>query len=149
MTKPNTLSIAVASGRIGYVYLTDGEVRDWGVSNTAARSSEAAHKKTKFLIETYRPDLILTEKLSVHTRKSGRTISNIQALEEVAIASKAQHVTVEHVQHHANKYMEMDALAKRYPVLAPWLPAKRRLWESEDRRTSIWQALALVEQADL
>ncbi len=149
MKHPNTLSIAVASGRIGYVYLSDGEVRDWGISNVAAKSSEAAKSKTDFLIENYRPDLIVTEKLSPHTRKSGQTIGNVQAVQEAAIASDAQHIAVEHIQHHANKYLEMNELAQRHPVLASWLPAKRKLWESEDRRASIWEALALVEQADL
>lgn len=149
MQQPNTLSIAVASGRIGYVYLSDGEVRDWGVSNVAAKSTETAKSKTDFLIENYQPSLIITEKLSAHTRKSGRTIANVQAVEEAAIASGAQHIAVEHIQLHANKYLEMDALAEKHPVLASWLPAKRKLWESEDRRASIWEALALVEQAIL
>ena len=147
--KSNTLSIAVASGRIGYVYLTDGEVRDWGISTVASRSPNTAKSKTDFLIQTYRPSLIITEKLSAHTRKSGRTIANVQAVEEAAQASDAQHIAVEHIQQHANKYLEMNALAEKHPVLAPWLPTKRKLWESEDRRSTIWEALALVEQADL
>lgn len=149
MNQPNTLSIAVASGRIGYVYLTDGEVRDWGISTVATKSTNAAKSKTVFLIETYRPSLIVTEKLSAHSRKSGRTIANVHAVEEVAQGADAQHIAVERIQHHANKYLEMNALAEKHPVLASWLPAKRKLWESEDRRATIWEALALVEQADI
>ena len=145
----NALSIAVASGRIGYVYLSDGEVRDWGLSAIAARSPAAAQVKVASLLRRYRPSLIVTEKLSLHTRKSGRTISNIEAVEEAVQSADAQHIAVEHVQHHANKYLEMDALAEKYPVLLPWKPKPRRLWESEDRRTTIWEALALVDQADL
>lgn len=130
MNQPNTLSIAVASGRIGYLYLTDGEVRDWGISTVAAKSTGAAKSKTDFLIETYRPSLIVTEKLSAHIRKSGRTIANLHAVEETAQGADAQHIAVERVQYHANKYIEMNALAEKHPVLASWLPAKRKLWES-------------------
>ncbi len=147
--KPNTLSIAVASGRIGYVYLADGEVRDWGISVVAARSPEAAQAKTNFLIRNYRPDLIVTEKLSPHSRKSGRTIQNVRIIEDVARSADAQHIAVEHIQHYANKYLEMEALAERYPVLKPWQPRPRKLWESEDRKTVIWEALALVDQVEI
>ncbi len=146
---PNTLAIAVASGRIGYVYLTDGEVRDWGISAVATRSPEAAKAKVEHLIRTYRPNLLVPEKLSPHTRKSGRTIRNIRIIEQAARDADSHHVAIEHIQHHANKYREMDALAKKYPVLAGWRPKPRQLWESEDRKTTVWEALALVDQADL
>jgi hypothetical protein len=147
--KPNTLAIAVASGRIGYVYLTDGEARDWGVSLVASRSPERAEAKVAELLSIYRPQLIITEKLSVHSRKSGRTIKVIEAVSRVAQADSAHHVEIEHIQQHPNKYVEMDALARRHPALEHWKPAKRKLWESEDRRTTIWHALALADQADV
>lgn len=147
--KPNTLSIAVASGRIGHVYLVDGEVRDWGVSVAASKSPSAARAKTEALLDIYRPDLVVTEKLSDHTRKSGRTIANVQAVEEAVQRADAEHIAVERIQRYLNKYLEMNALAELHPILASWVPTKRKLWESEDRRASIWEALAFVEQADL
>ena len=150
--RPNhsrALSIAVSSGKIGFVFFSGHELRDWGLSSVASRSPEAAEAKVRQWIKTYCPHLIVTEKLSSHTRKSGRTIANVQAVEAAAIASDAQHIAVEHIQRYANKYLEMNELVQKHPVLAPWLPTKRKLWESEDRRASIWEALALVEQAEL
>lgn len=145
--KPNTLAIAVASGRIGYVYLTDGELRDWGISVVASRSPDAAKEKAEQLFRIYQPQLIVTEELTLHTRKSGRTIQNIQIIAEAAQKADAHHITVERVQHYANKYIEMKELAKKYSVLENWMPSKRKLWESEDRRATIWEALALQTHA--
>lgn len=145
--RPNTLGVAVSSGRIGYVYMTDGEVRDWGVSVVASRSVEKAQEKITKLFALYHPQLIVTEKLSPHSRKSGRTIDLIHTVADLSDQSNAHHISVERIQTYANKYLEIEELARKHPVLANWKPPKRKLWESEDRRTSIWEALALVEAA--
>ena len=144
----STLSIAVSSGKIGYVYFADGELADWGLSSVAARSPEAAKAKVRHWIETYHPRLILTELLSLHTRKSGRTINNIRIIADAAQKSNAHHIEVERVQAHANKYQEADALCHNYPVIENWKPLPRKPWESEPKTAVIFEALALADQVE-
>ena len=144
----NTLAIAVSSGKIGYVFLTDGELRDWGLSSVAARSPEAAKAKVSHWIETYRPRLIVTEKLTLHTRKSGRTIRNINVVSDTAQKSDAHHVEFERLQNHDNKYQEADDLCRKYPVIENWKPRPRKPWESEPKTAVIFEALSLADQIE-
>ena len=145
----NVLSVAVASGKIGYVFTSDGEVRDWGLSLVASRSPEAGQAKVNEWIEFYGPQLVITEKLSPHTRKSGRTIRNIEAVADAAQNADCHHIEVEHIQHHQNKYMEIEYLARKYPVLENWKVPPRKVWESEAKQTVIWEALAFVDGMDV
>lgn len=43
----------------------------------------------------------------------------------------------------SNKHEIASALAQRFPILASKLPPKRKCWQSEDYRTSIFDAAAL------
>jgi hypothetical protein len=45
--------------------------------------------------------------------------------------------------HDRNKYTIASALARRFPGLAEKLPPKRKVWQSEDYRMSIFDAAAL------
>ena len=146
MRVPNTLAFAVASGRIGYVYLCDGEVRDWGTSSVSARSPEKAQAYVKKIIGTYCAQLIVTERLTLQTRKGRHTRRIIEEIERTVGNLDIHAIDVERVQHHENKYLEIEDLAKRYPVLEPWKVAKRKAWEGEHRNTIIWEALTLVDQ---
>ena len=73
----------------------------------------------------------------------------MQVVEDTAAKSDVHWIDVERVQHHDNKYAEMDDLAEKYPVLAPWKVAKRKPWQGEHRHTIIWEALALVDHANI
>ncbi len=145
----SSLTIAVSSGKIGYVYLCEGELFDWGLSSIAARSPEAAKAKVGSWIQTYNPDLIVTEKLTLQTRKSGRTISNLRIIAKLSDTSKAHHVEVEKIQTYPNKFKEADELCRRYPVIEGWKPHARKPWESEAKNTVIFEALALVDQLQI
>jgi hypothetical protein len=142
----SVLGIAVSSGKIGYVYFSGGELVDWGLSSIAARSPQAAQAKVRHWFETYMPDLIVTERLSPHTRKSGRTINNIHIIAKAAQLSDAHHIEVERIQTHSNKYVEAKALSETYTNIAPWTPQARKPWQSEPKTAVIFEALALVDQ---
>lgn len=139
-----SMAIAVASNKIGYVFMMDGEVKDWGLSSTAAKSPEAAVAKVKYWLDFYQPNLLVTEKLSPHTRKSGRTICNVNIIADLADKSDCHHIQVERVQIYPSKYDEIDALATRYPALKSWKPERRKPWQSEATNTIIFEALALL-----
>lgn len=142
------LSIAVGTGKIGYVFLVDGELMDWGLSLNAAKSQDMAAAKVAEWIKFYAPSIIITERLTLHMRKSGQTIRNIEAIEKLAQDSGIHHVDAERVQRCANKYEEIQALTERYPQIANWAPRKRRLWESEHPNTVLFEALSLAGEVE-
>lgn len=104
MAKPfAALSIAMGTGKIGYVFVVDGELMDWGLSLSAAKSQGKAAAKVAEWIKLYAPSVIVTERLTRHMRKSGQTLLNIEAIEKLAQDSDIHHVDVERVQLYANK----------------------------------------------
>ena len=143
-SQTKSMAIAVASNKIGYVFMMDGEVKDWGLSSTAAKSPEAAVAKVKYWLDFYQPNLIVTEKLSPHTRKSGRTICNVNIIADMADKYDEHHIQVERVQTYPSKYDEIDDLAVRFSVLESWKPERRKPWQSEAKNTIIFEALALL-----
>lgn len=138
------LAVAAASGRVGYVFLVNGTLYSWQLSRKAAQGPEDAARLTKSWIDRLHPTVVVTEKITKRCRK-GKTV---QALIE-AIARVAEHeplfdVSVPRQCRYANKYVEAEALVDRFPELRPRLPKPRKLWDSEPRNTTIFEALALA-----
>lgn len=138
------LGIAVASGRVGYVLMFQGKPCQWGLSRKAAKSEEEATKRVTAWIARFRPDVVVTEKVSVSCRKGEKAKSIIQAIAGVAADAEVYDVSVPRPHQHANKFAEAEALADRFPALRPWLPPPRKLWDSEPRKTTIFEAVALA-----
>jgi hypothetical protein len=133
---------------IPYVFMVDGELMDWGLSLTAAKSEDKAVAKVAEWIKIYAPLVIVTERLTLHMRKPGQTLRNIEAIEKLVRDSGIHHVDVERVQLYPNKYEEIQALTKRYPQIANWAPKKRRLWETEHPNTELFEALNLAGEVE-
>ena len=81
-TPPSILAISASCSRLGYVFLYDGEVIDWGVSEAAAGSAHKAATYTKLLLDTYSVDIVVSEEMgSASTRRGSRALSLIEAVE--------------------------------------------------------------------
>lgn len=146
LEKPYTaLAIAVGSGKIGYVFMVDDELCDWSLSLQSSKSTTAAQSKVRSWIRFYSPNVVVTEQLTLHSRKRGQTLKNIMAIEEAVQASGIQLVQTERIQRHTNKYEEMAALTQRYPTISEWAPPKRKLWEAEHKNTILFEALSLID----
>lgn len=146
IVKPfKTLSVAASSGKVGFVLLINGELKDWGLSIKASKSSELTADKAQAWINFYQPDVVITELITKHSRKSQHNQQVIQAIAETAIDSDAQHVEIERTQDYDNKYVEAQALAEKYPVIANWLPKPRKLWEAEPKNMVLFEAISLAE----
>ena len=145
MAEPNNvLAIAVAYGRVGYVYLKGSELRDWGISRKASQSPKLARKQTTVWIDRLKPDVVVTEKLSKRSRKSKRTRGLIEAVALVASNEYLLDIAVSRVKTFKNKYAEAKALAKRFPELTAWVPKERKIWDKEPVNTIYFEALALA-----
>ena len=140
----HVLAIAVATGKVGYVFLIDGVPYDWGLSLVASQSPRAIYDHTLGWIEYYQPELVVTERIGRLSRKGAvsRTLTN--ATLKAAQDSDVAIACVDRVQRYQNKYVEAEVLAERFPELEPWLPSVRRLWDSEPRSTIIFEAVALA-----
>ncbi|MEQ1899549.1 MAG: hypothetical protein ABL866_02330 [Devosia sp.] len=138
------LGIAASHGKIGFAYLVDGELMDWGLSVRASKSFEEAFKRVTAWTIYYRPDIVVTERVEQQSRKGAHTRTLIRAAESAANNADADYVEMILPAHGPNKYAAAAALAAEFPQIEPWLPRKRRAWEPEPRNIIYFEALALV-----
>ena len=142
------MAMGVSTGKVGFVYLIDGDVRDWRLSVQASRSIDDVFAQALKWFEYYRLDLVLMEVISPATRK-GRHSRMLS--EAIAAAAAELDIPIERIirrRRFDNKYAEASALAEQFPILAPWLPKPRRLWETEPREILYFEALALAVDED-
>lgn len=138
------LGIAVASGRVGYVFLVDRKLYGWSISRQAAKSPQDAARRTKLWIERMRPNVVVTEQMTRGCRKGATSRAIIAAAAKVAAEEELFDIEVPRPKRFPNKFAEAEALADRYPELRPRLPKPRRLWDSEPRNITLFEALALA-----
>ena len=141
------LAVAARSGRVAYVLLIDGRLKQWQRSCNAALTNKLAAKAMAKWISECDPDVIVLEKHQTANRKSDTTQGIIRALYRAAKHSPATVTQVVRVQHYPNKFIEALALAQRYPELKPSVPDRNRLWEREPRNLVFFEAVALAGQS--
>ena len=147
MAALRVLSIAVASGRVGYVCLQGRQLLDWGITIKATESTGNIVAFTQELIATLKPDVLVTEKCGPKCRKGTRTRELIQAIAELASHNELLDVSVERTQRFSSKYEEADELLSRHPDLEGYRPKKkRRIFEFEPRGMILFEALAMAEK---
>lgn len=139
------LSIAAASGRIGYVFFVGRKMTSWGISRKASKTPALAAEKTQQWIKTMNPDVVVSEKITKTSTKGERSKSLISAILRTASEHYLLDVAVKREQAFQNKYLEAQALAKEFPEIQPWVPKKPRIWQTEPRNTIYFEALALAK----
>ena len=145
MAALRVLAVAVGTGTVSYVFFVGERLKDWGLSDKAARSTKQAQAYVQKLIAFLEPDVVVTEKLAKHCRKGSNTKALIAAIARVgADAVGTLDVEVSRLQHFPNKYVEAASLAEAFPELKAWVPRKPRLWESAPRNVLLFEALGLA-----
>lgn len=114
------------------------------ISDNASKTTEAITKQTERWLSQFKPDVVVTEKMTPESRKHGRTRSLIEAVGEIVQQSPAQHIEVVRTYEHQNIHEEAKTLCERYPQLEPWLPHKRPIWQAEHRNMAVFEAVSLV-----
>ena len=138
------LAIAVAYGRVGYVFLIRDELKDWHMSKKASLSPKVARAKAAQWIAYLEPNVVVTENVGMASRKSPKTIRRIHAIARIAKAADLVDVIVIRRQEFKNKYEEADHLIQRFPQLKAWRPKKRKMWMPEPRNTIYFEALSIA-----
>ncbi|EBA12654.1 hypothetical protein [Roseobacter sp. CCS2] len=146
MTALSVLAVAVASGKVGYVYLSGGRLQDWGITLKATRSANDLVGFVQELINELKPDVVVTEKRTTGCRKGQRTKALIQAIAELASHNSVLDVSVQRPRGFPSKYEEAQALAMEYPEIEGYLPRqRRRIFDFEPRSMVLFEALALAD----
>ena len=140
------LSIAVASGKTGFVFMVDGVLMDWGMSHAAAATPGNAKSKAYVWIRFYRPSVVVIEQQHKFSRKGKRVHAIVEAIAAITTAQQIPLTRIIREQGHQNKYEEIDALCEDFPKNEAWAPHKRTAFESETRETIIFEALAMAIQ---
>ena len=136
--------MAVSTGRVGYVFLIKGKLYGWRLSRQAAASPEEGARFAKSWITLMRPEVVVTEKITGQCRKGAKVKAIIEAIARVAAEEPLYDIAVARTRTFPNKFAEAEVLAERFPDLRPRLPKPRKLWHSEPRNTTIFEALALA-----
>lgn len=140
------LSLAARTGRIGCVYLMNGELKDWALSCKGSMSKENASEVFKQWIDHYSPDTIISENPDTATRKSSQQKTILKVFADIAEDSPALNILVSRQKTHKNIFVEAVALAERYPLIKDKVPKHPPIWMPEPRNTIYFEALAMAEQ---
>ncbi|WP_299771255.1 hypothetical protein [uncultured Tateyamaria sp.] len=148
MAALSVLSIAVATGRAGYVLLNDGQLQDWGMTVKSVRSNNDLVGFAQRLINDLQPDVFVTEDVSAGScRKGRRAKTMINDLATLASHNEVLDVSVARPRTYPSKHEEAAALAEIHPELAGYLPArKRRIFDYEPRGMILFEALVLASE---
>jgi hypothetical protein len=135
----------------GYVVAESPDrLLDWGVRSRRRRagSADALIRRLKPLLRLWKPAVVvLREPLRVRPLNPQKK----RLLARIITAAKSQRVRVEMLKtrptdraEKLTKYARAQAVVKRFSILAYKLPPKRKPWESEDYRMSMFTAATLA-----
>jgi len=140
------LALAARYGRIAYVYIRNGQPRDWALSCKGYKTTGNAASATGAWIAKFDPDVVIIEDPTTIKRKGRNTRARLVSMVRVAEQSSALVAKAQRVQNHRNAYLEAKALAEAFPQMADKLP-ERRFFDTEPRNLVYFEALALAQAA--
>jgi hypothetical protein len=139
----------------GYaVFETPFHLVDWGLAHVSGEKESGAIARFEELLDQYRPDIVILED---STAPGSRRRPRVQKLlERLRDSARGRGVAVHLIPRlaviecfsspdkRATKFSVTQNLAETFPELAPKMPARRKIWQSEDERIATFDALALA-----
>ena len=155
-TETHKLALAIDPTSRGFGYaLFEGPQTplDWGTTEIRSQQNENSLERIKKLIKFYQPEILVLEDCS---DEQGRRCPRVKKLlEQIEEYSRLQKIPV--AKYSASRVQEVFAFAgvrtkqqiaekicEWIPRFASHLPPERKIWMSEDRRMSIFDAVALI-----
>jgi hypothetical protein len=149
------LALDLHPQRYGYAVLeTPAELLDWGVKRRyrkkQSRGERPLCKRLQSLLDLWRPSLVVvTEPPKSPPARMRQLLTDV--IEEVRHCRIPVRYLSPQVLREAfsdedriTKYAIASMLLEHFPFLASVLPPKRRIWESEDYRMSMFAAVAVA-----
>jgi hypothetical protein len=125
---------------------------DWGMSDVSVKEKAGrCLRRLSLLLDQYQPDALLIRKVS--DRRAMRGIAKLlAAIEKEAGSRGILTVPISRKQireafaylRSPTRYAIVEAIAKQIPMLAPYAPPTRKIWNGEDRRMALFDATALA-----
>jgi hypothetical protein len=113
----------------------------------ANKVTVSPRKKLATLFDDFDPSAVVIRDRAAQTRKWKSVVDDALRRESVERRVPIRFVTrptiIKAFNGNDRKYARAVALAERFPALASKLPPKRKCWQSEDYRMSIFDAAAL------
>jgi RNase H-fold protein (predicted Holliday junction resolvase) len=126
----------------------------WGMAHIKGEKRSGAVFRFETLLDQFRPDAVVLEDTTAQgSRRNPRVRDLLEALAKVARERGIQVETVSRLavigyfssqDESATKHSIAQTLAVAYPELAEKVPKKRKTWQSEDERISVFDALSLA-----
>lgn len=140
------LSVAVRSGRLGYIVLSGHMLIAWGTSEKGAKSVQTALGRLERWVQHFEPLVLITEDPNTGF-KGERQRTIIRAFGLAARDWPLMHKAVKRKQRCANLYEDVAHVAAAFPELAVYVPKKPKIWNSEPYRLVYFEALILARDA--
>lgn len=125
---------------------------DWGMSDIPLRvRTQKCLRRLSALLDQYEPDVLLIREAS-HGRagkRIGELLSSIEGLGESrgSFTAKISRKQIQRAFEHLGtptRHAIVEAISKSIPMLAPYAPPVRKIWNGEDRRMGLFDAAALA-----
>ena len=137
----------------GYVVVENPKrLLDWGVCSYRGKHGAGTvlvRKRLRQLLNLWRPAALVLHKPLKKSRRPNQKKDRL--LERIVTETKNRRIIVREMvkssvdyQGNLTKYENARRVAEHFPVLTRELPPKRRAWESEHYRMSIFDAAALL-----
>jgi hypothetical protein len=146
------LALDLHPRRFGYVVVGDSDkLLHWGVCSDRRKGNAAdglIRRRLKPLLELWRPSVVvLRDPPRIRTLNPQKN----RLLKQIMKAAKDQRARVQILKkrptdraERLTNYRRAQAVVERFPVLTQKLPPKRKPWESEHYRMSMFSAAALA-----
>ena len=149
------LAIASADRGFGYVIFTDKcEMLSWGTHRTREDTDEQNLVRFRDLLDEHTPSVVVIDDWDDDdVRRGARSKKLLKALAKTAklrglVVARCRRKSVQAFfsQYEATTLQEIATVVATQlaPTLAPILPAKRKIWESEKSSMAIFKAAALA-----
>jgi hypothetical protein len=147
------LVVDIRARRFGYVVMEGpDELLDWGVRTHSIGSGSALSVRILNLCKRFSPTLIVTRQVRqadrryrTHARVGIHTIKRAAGKLSIPVQLVSTSSLVKHFSggNKISKYERARIVATRFPELAWRLPPKRKAWQSELKRTTIFDAASI------
>ena len=143
------LALDVRPARFGYVVVENGRLIEWGLRHGATPDLLRAH--LIYILQLWAPDAVVIRSRKIHFG-SARLEQVLAAFQEEVVRHGTRLRLLDQKgiarffkeQGRKNKYDVAALVAERFPELVWRLPNKRRCWEPEKARMSLFDAAAVA-----
>ena len=149
-----TLAIVPTSRGFGFIVFENPDLpMDWGVKDVRANKLRDCLLKARVLMHMLQPSVLVVEDTDHPSSRRSKRVKIV--IEKFAELAQQRGITVVRCSRHdmldvfgrlgaRSKDDVAAVVARMVPELAPRLPARRRIWESEHYAMAIFEAAALA-----